>query len=282
MATDPLGTRVTGAQLPTLVPCRCAALVLVGLILTQGPLLARQGPGPTLENTFGVGVAISSHQWRDEVLNPARHDGWFPTLSLSYERPSEASRGRFDLQLAFSPIQSRYDPGKDSFASGLELAYRRTLRAGSLPGGFPLWLGAQVEASSDFAYFGNWDDSHFYWLTAYSLGFAGALDHVRSPGRRLSLSWQVPLVALVSRPSSPILYKVVKSDFGAIVSKLHEHPRLTSLHEHRVVDLALRYTRDGATIGHTFFWRFEYADTDLPDSERVVILRHSFGLTVAW
>jgi len=271
-------------RLSASIPGLAALGVLTALAVSAAPAGARQAGEPALapENSFAIGLAISSHQWRDEVLNPVRHSGWFPTLDLSYDRPREATRGRFDLQLAFSPIQSRYDPGKDSFASGVELTYRRTWRTISLAGGTQLWLGGQAEVSSDFAYFENWDDSHFYWLTAYSIGLAGSLDHSWSAVRTVSLEWQFPLVSLVSRPSYPILYKVVDSDFWAIVSRLHETARVTTLHEHQVFDLALRYTRPRATFGRTLFWRFEYADSSLPYSRRVLIRRHSLGLTVAW
>lgn len=270
------GTRGTQARRAALVLCGAALLP----IWPRGSLAQTETSGP--EDYFVVGLSLTSHQWKDKVLNPAKHAGWFPTLEIQYDRPREDSASRVHLQLVFSPIASRYDPGKDSFASGIQLSYRRVRRTAFPRAGLNLWIGAEAKASSDFAYFSNWDDSHFYWLTAYALGFAGSLEHVMSPSRTVSLEWSVPVLAVVSRPRSPILYKVVNSDFGAVVARLHKNARLTSLHEHRAVDLALRYARPHATWGHSFFWHLEYADTDLPYSEPAQILRHSFGFTVAW
>jgi hypothetical protein len=223
---------------------------------------------------------VSSTQWRDRVLNPARHSGWSPSLDLVRSRRSAASTSRLQLGLAFSPLNSRFDPTTASFGAGLSLGYRREHGLGGTSGGVQVALGGQLRAAWDFAYFDSWDDSHLYWLTSYALGFAGSVSRAFSPERSVSLEWDVPVVAVVSRPRERILYKVQEPSFAAVVSRMHRDMRFTSLHEHRSLDLTLRFNRLRARVGRSLFWRLQYLETALPHSREVQILRHSFGATL--
>lgn len=255
-------------------------LFLLSGFLTATPLLAGQEGPQAPRPSFGLALSVSSTQWRDRVLNPARHAGWSASLDLTRSRRGAASNSLFQLGLAFSPLNSRFDPTTASFGAGLSLGYRREHDLGATIGGEQVALGGQLRAAWDFAYFDNWDDSHFYWLTSYTLGFAGSASHALSPGQSVSLEWDMPVVAMVSRPRERILYKTQESSFASVVSRMHRDMRLTSLHEHRALDLTLRFNRLRARLGRSLFWRFHYLDTDLPHSREVQILRHFFGATL--
>lgn len=255
-------------------------LCLLSGFLAAAPPLAGQEALPDPRGSYGLALSVSSTQWRDRVLNPARHTGWSASLDLTRSRRSAAYSSRLDLGLAFSPLKSRFDPSTSSFGAGLSLGYRREHGLGGTSGGVQVALGGQLRAAWDFAYFDSWDDSHFYWLTSYALGFAGSVSHAPSPGRSVSLEWDVPVAAVVSRPRERILYKVQEPSFGAVVSRMHRDMRLTSIHQHRALDLTLRFNRLRARLGRSLFWRLQYLETDLPHSKEVQILRHSFGATL--
>jgi hypothetical protein len=255
------------------------ALVALG---SPGWAAAQARTAPPFDNDFGIAVSVTRYALKDEVLNPLRHSGTFVSLGFFYERPRPRSASRFDLDLVFNPVSSRYESGKDSFASALRLAYRRVRQVARPGAELRLLAGGAVAFTNQFAYFDNWDDSHGYWLTAYSIDATGTLEYTAWVGRPVSLEVTVPLLALVSRPRSPILYKSDSTDFGWIVRKLHERMTLTSLHRHRAVEATLRLSMTGATWGRSFFWHVAYVHNDLPHSSPVEALRHSVGATVVF
>jgi hypothetical protein len=254
-------------------------IILLLALLARPAALAAQAAADAPQGGFGLALSASSHAWRDRVLNPARHAGWFPSLDVYRARGGDGSASRLQLGLGFSPLKSRFDPSTASFAAALGLDYRRERRLARPTSDLQVALGGQLGASFDFAYFDSWDDSHFYWLTSYSLGFAGSVARALSGQRAISLEWNVPVIAVVSRPQALILYKVQEPTLGAVVSRLHRGLRLTSLHEHRAADLTLRLSRPRARVASSVFWRIEYAENEVPHSREVQILRHSFGVT---
>lgn len=254
------------------------------MIAVGGPpgLAAQAATEASTDNDFGFSLSATSYALKEKVLNPLRHRGTFVSAGLFYERPRATKTNRFDLELVFNPVSSRYEDGKDSFASDVRLTYRHARRAATLRPQLSLMAGGFVGFSSQLAYFDNWDESHFYWLTAYSIGPTATLDYRRWAGRSLSIEVSVPVLALVSRPRWPILYKTANANFGWIVGKMHEDMRLTSLHQHRAVDATLRFTRLNATLGRSFFWHVAYVHNDLSYSRPFDALRHSIGASVVF
>jgi len=257
----------------------CLALAALG---SQAPVSAQADAAPPTDNDFGVAVSFTSLALKDEVLNPLRHSGTFVSLGLFLDRPRATTASRFDLDLVFNPVSSRYESGKDSFASAMRLGYRRVRQVGQPGSELRLLAGGAVAAAYQFAYFDNWDDSHGYWLTAYSVDATGTMEYTGWGGRPVSLEVTAPVFALVSRPRSPILYKGDSANFGWIVRKLHENMKLTSVHRHRAVEATLRLSRPGATWGRSFFWHVAYVHDDLPHSSNVEVLRQSVGASVVF
>lgn len=245
-------------------------------------LAAQEAAEPRTDNDFGFSLSMTSFAVKEKVLNPLRHRGTFVSASLFYERPRATTTNRFALELVFNPVSSRYEDGKDSFASDLRLSYRHARQLAMLRPDLRLLGGGFIGFSSQLAYFDNWDDSHFYWLTAYSIGPTATLDYRRWPSHALSFEVSVPVLALVSRPSSPILYKTVNPEFGWIVERLHKDMQLTSLHRHRAVEATLKFTRLNATLGRSFFWHVAYVHNDLAYSKPLSALRHSVGASVVF
>jgi hypothetical protein len=257
----------------------CVVVVAVG----EAPGLAAQGAaGPITDNDFGFSLSVTSYALKEKALNPLRHSGTFVSAGLVHERPRATMTTRFELELVFNPVSSRYEQGKDSFASDLRLTYRHARQAATLRPDLSLLGGGFLGFSSQVAYFDNWDDSHFYWLTAYSIGPTATLDYRRWANRSLSVEVSIPVLAFVSRPRSPIIYKTASPAFGWILGKLHEDMRLTSLHKHRAVDATLRFTRLDASFGRSFFWHVAYIHNDLSYSRPIHALRHSIGASVVF
>ncbi len=257
-----------------LVPC-------TALLLAAAPL-ATTAQRDSVAVDWSMELGLSSLQLREAALNPLRHRGTFGSIGLLRERSSSSVSGRLALEATFNPVATRYETGKNSFAAGLRLGYRRLYRIRDLAPDLALHLGGTGETYIHFAYFGDWDDSHGYWLTAYSLAPSVALRFGRWTGRVISLEASMPVVAMVSRPETPILYKVDNNTFGAVAAKLHENLSLTSLGEHMAVDATLSYTRPSSHLARSVYWRIFWLHNDMDHSAAIVSLRHTLGTSVAF
>jgi hypothetical protein len=230
---------------------------------------------------FGIAIGMSPYQLKDNVLNKVRHAGSGFSLALSHERIRESSRSRFELSLGFNQIGSRYESERETVALATLLNYRRVRAARQFSPHLNLFLGGIAGVDSRIGFFENWDESHIYWLTSYYLGPTGVLTYSRSGASTLSLEVSLPLLALVSRPPERSLYKELDPSFSGILSYLHEDLRLTSIHQHRALDVTVRYSfGQTASLGKTLFWRLTYIHNSMPHSRDIDILSHTFGVAV--
>ncbi len=228
---------------------------------------------------LGFAIGLVEYQTRDRVLNNARHRGMLVTGSFFRVRTRDLSQRRFDLDVAYSRLGSRFERERSSYASTLALAYSYTRRIAAAPQGVTVFIGGVTGFDSHLAYYENWDDSHVYWLTSYYLGFRGRLTYPIREGRSAFVSLSVPLAAVVSRPEERILYKMLDPNVGWIISKIHDNLRLTSIHEHLSLDAtAGLITGDPDAVRLGVFWRFVFVRNTVGSSREISILNHRVGV----
>jgi hypothetical protein len=230
---------------------------------------------------FGFTIGLNEYQVKEKVLNNIRHRGMMPALAFSYEKSKKISRQRFEFFLIVNMLKSRYDPDRSSIVINPSINYRYARKVKDIDQDFKLFLGGIAGLNSHGAFFDNWDDSHLYWLTSYSLGIDAILTYQRSEKSFFFLEINSPVLALISRPPTRFLYKAVNPEFSWIVSEYHKNLRLTSIHEHFVLNLDLEYRfRYSKKFMQSIFWRFRYAKNSMSYSKNIDILTHTLGLTI--
>jgi len=258
--------------------------VALGLLLIIG--LAAPGAGYQQgvvhgPSGFALRFEFIDYQVTDQVLNNLRHQGWFPSLALQYYRSSASVRHRLELSIQPNLLKSRYDPDRSSVILDHSLNYSYARLATGIGTNVSLYLGGIVGLTSHLGYYENWDDSHGYWLTAYTLGLDATLVRRFTNGGSLELTANTPVVALVSRPFDRILSKTWDATFWGIVKKLHERARITTLHEHLVINAALGYTfRYTTGFDQRVMWRFSYTSNTMSYSKPIHRLTHSLGVVL--
>lgn len=227
---------------------------------------------------YAVSLAANEYQVREEVLNRIRHRGMLASGGFFYEIRRPDSRHKLEIRIAFTPLKSRYDPDKKSFAVNPSLDYRYARRVAYLRPDLSLFLGGIAGLDMHHEWFDNWDDSHLYWLTSYFLGIDGILTYERPGDSEVFLELYMPLLSLVSRPPERFLYKVANPRFSWAVDELHSNLTLTSLHEQFAVNWKLGYAfRYNSHFDQHLYWRFAYVRSSMDYSKDLVILTHSFG-----
>jgi hypothetical protein len=203
-----------------------------------------------------------------------------PSLGFCYEKSKELSRQKVEFYLVVNPLKSRYDPDRASIIINPSINYRYARHVKNIKSDFQLFLGGIAGLNSHSAFFENWDDSHLYWLTSYSLGIDGILTYQKSNKNYFFFELNLPLLSLISRPPARFLYKVVNPKFGWVISEYHKNLRLTSIHEHFVfnLDFAYRYRYSNKFV-QSIFLRFRYVRNSMSYSKNIHILTYTFGFT---
>ena len=255
--------------------------IVVLLINFSGFLFAQNNSEKT--NNFALHFGLTEYQTQEQVLNKVVHSGMFPALGFSYTIPSYESLHNISLFFTFNPIKSSYELGAASLASNMNLNYSYTQKISDLRPSLGLWLGPIGGMDYNVSYFENWDESHFYWLTSYYLGFDSRLIYNRSNGAYVTFDMQLPLLALVSRPPDRFLKSEIDPKFSAIVNNMHDNMELTSLNRYFDIKLNIAYTFAGSeNFMQSFYWRFRYLNNNMAYSKNVKILTHSLGLVLSF
>ena len=254
--------------------------VILILIFLHQSIIFAQGKNESNSNDFGLSVGLAEYQVKEKVLNNIRHQGLFPSLGFSYEKIREVSQQKFELNLNFNLLKSRYDPEAASIVINPSISYRYARMVKNITPDIHLFLGGIAGFNSYSAYHLNWDDSHIYWLTAYDLGVDCIFIYQRPNKHSFMLEINMPVVALVSRPPERFLYKVLNPKFSWLISEFHDNMRLTSIHQHFAIDMNLAYKfRYSKKFEQRLFWQFSYLNNNMSYSKEISILTHTFGVT---
>lgn len=208
------------------------------MVLRMGTVHAQDDrPVSEPRRQLGIGLGGVHYQVGDRIVSPLRWDGFGAALELSYTVVHGAGRHQFAFRLPFAAPTNRYD--HEAFAGALSTGYEYSHDIpGSVFGG-RLHLGGFLEGNMNVQFYYDWDDSHIYWLTTYGLGPAARWDRGVGRKHRFAMRFNLPLLALVSRPPEHRYYDQGRMNtIGYWFTKPHEGMTLTSVHQY--VSLRLR------------------------------------------
>ena len=247
------------------------------LLIYTGIGLSQTKPD-SVYTDFGVSIAINDFQIKERVLNPIRHSGTFPALGFSYQWTTLDIRQRVELDMIVNMLKSRYESEHSPLTIDLSLNYRQVRKLIHLKPDLQLFLGGIAGLYSHMSFLEKWDDSHLYWLTYYYLGFNGLLTYGNPLGSSAYVELGIPLIALVSRPPERFLYKVINDEFSWIFTELHSNLKLTSIHQHFVLNLDFGYLfKHSASFAQKVYWRLSYTNTHMSYSKEVTFMVNMLG-----
>ena len=247
-------------------------------LFTQAHFGLAQDRSDSTYSDYGISIGLNSYQIKEKVLNNIRHTGFFPSLGFSYEWYTENIKQRVELFLIVNMVKTRYENQQAPIIIDPALNYTQVRKVTALNPDLTLYLGGMAGLYSHLGYFENWDDSHIYWLTYYYLGFNALITYKNSLESSGYLEFSMPLISLVSRPPKRFLYKVIDDTFSWIFSEIHHDLRITSIHQHLVLNLDLGYKfRHSRSFQQKVYWRLSYINTQMSYSKEVIILTNTLG-----
>ena len=231
----------------------------------------------------GFTISPSTLQVKDKTLNGLVHSGSGLQVGLFLEGECCNYLQVLELNAGMNFLKSRFEDEAGSYFLQSTAQYRLSRQILKAEGNTNLYLGGQLKLNASQGIYTGWDENHFNWLTAYSLGFSGKINHTFDNDNSLSLSLGLPLLSLVSRNPEKQMYHESEPTLSYIAQTVHQDMNLSFATEHFDPELKLAYDfKIGEKVRASLFWQFNYIHNSLKSSKDLSIINQVIGIGFAF
>jgi len=228
-------------------------------------------------SAFDLGFSFMSV--RDEALNRIIHKG--PGLHVDWylELPGRGGISIIELGVGSGFLKSDFEEEISSFrfSGSAGFTYLWPLCINDQSPHF--YLGGKVNARTAIEYFDNWDESHFYWTTAYTTGAGFRIEYTIRGNSMIRIEADIPLFSMVSRPPDRFLYTQSSPALKDILKDVNYDLSLLLPREYREFDMRVKYAvKNRKRIMPEIFWRLHYMSIHKDGSARMKYLLQSIGV----
>lgn len=203
-------------------------------------------------------LPIVHNQMNDNLVAPLRWNGIGSGLGFSCLATAPKVIHEVNLIFSVTGLRNRYR--YKGYALEASVGYTFICKVKPSVLGGSIYLGPQIKWDGNINFLRDWDDSHIYWLNTYEFGPVMKWSKDYKEKQNITLSIQLPLIALVSRPpenqyaDQPPLTKP-----SYYFQSLNEDLRLVSANNYFSLRLQADYSchiKSGNMIGGS--WLFDY------------------------
>ena len=227
----------------------------------------------------GFSISPSYLQVKDKSLNGLVHSG--PGLQAGLFLEGECCNyfQELEMNVGMHFLKSRFEDEAASYFLHSTVQYRLSRQVLKAEGNTRLYLGGQVKLDASQGIYTGWDENHFNWLTAHTLGFSGQIYHTFDNNNSLSLSLGLPLLSVVSRNPEKQMFHESEPTLSYIMRTVHQDMNLSFATEHFNPELKLAYHfKIGKTARACIFWQFNYTHNSLKSSKDLSIINQVIGI----
>ena len=248
------------------------------LVISGNSIFSQTGGQDTGAN-IGFYAGISHGQLKENSLNGLVHSGPGFSAAAVYANRCSNSLHRLELMAGLNLLKTDYEPEIGSFLIQLSARYSINCHVTKLNDRFNLYVGGLAKLEASQGIYTNWDVNHFYWLTAYSIGFNSIANYKISNKSAVSADFGLPVLSLISRPPERLLFHEAKAEFIYVVNQVHQNPSLEFPFHHFNPELRLAYHRKiGNKAIQTIFWRFDYVRSKTKVSREFQNINNALGI----
>ena len=227
--------------------------------------------GHTLALQFGV------NQIKDENLHSKASTGTITQFSYGFEMIKKVWH-QFHFTLGYSRLKTEFEDLSKSVNLTLHTGYSWNYPL-VRKNRFNYYLGPEGNIAYNVSYFPNWDESHLYWASNFSIGVRNSFSVEFKNETKWVSFISLPLFSMFSRPELYRLYKIDELDFGGIVSNLNRN--LTPAHLANVFFVKFQTEYRFPVFKkkmQAFTYSLEYNRVKHSDSNIFVQLSHQIGI----
>lgn len=223
-----------------------------------------------------VSVRFGINQLKEENLLPKVSTGTATTFGYGFEI-NRKNLQQFAFNFTYSRLKTKVEDLSKTINLLINAQYSTNFRLVNRKG-LAYYLGPQATLNYNWAYFPNWDDSHFYWGNYLSVGISNVLV-VKHKQNSWVTTLSLPLFSVFSRPELYRLYKIDRLDAGGIISGLHSHIKAAHLTNVLYASFATEYRFPAfKSKQHAFVYSFDYSRVKDNNSNPLNQITHRIGL----
>jgi hypothetical protein len=159
------------------------------------------------------------NQIKDKNLHPKVSTGTITEFSYGFERSAKTWH-QFHFTLGYSRLKTEIEDLSASVNLKVNTDYSWNYPV-VRKDRFSYYLGPEGSIAYNASFFPNWDDSHLYWATNYSVGLRNTWS-LKGKGETKWVSFlSLPVFSVFSRPALYRLYKIDETDVGGIARNIN-------------------------------------------------------------
>jgi hypothetical protein len=215
-------------------------------------------------------LPIIHNQVKDNLVAPLRWNGTGSGLGIAYLAAGPKIIHEVCFMVNFSGLKNRYK--YNGYALEAFMGYSLNLRISEEVLGGDLYLGSHIKWNGNINFFRDWDDSHIYWLSSYEAGPSLKWSYDYKEKRNFSVTVQIPLFALISRPPE---YQYTDQppliEPSYYFKSMNENLKLVTVNKFYSFRLQADYAyqiKNGNMLGGS--WILDYKSCNLPRNTTIV------------
>jgi hypothetical protein len=233
----------------------------------------------SINSNFRLSVNPSVFQNKEPVMNGQANTCVGFTAQAGWERINLKKTHYVGLTIGMARPKSDFEPVHFSLLAGIELRYQY-LKMVYEKNSSRLHLGGLASIHYRLGYYPLWDDSHPYWATNISAGIALRYEKKFRERGIYFLSYEMPLIGLLSRPPLLRQYKIDDPEFGNLAGLMHQDMEVATVN--RYIDLGLKtgfYLPYSGRFASEFYIFFNYLSLNTSYSKPYREIQTGLGIT---
>ncbi|MFC2115367.1 hypothetical protein ACFLTU_02775 [Bacteroidota bacterium] len=255
-------------------------IMLVIVILIELPNTAfSQNVNDNDRKQSALQLGLSIINMEDNALNNVMHSGSGIFGAWHLERSDNKSVKDFDLEFASGFLKSDFESETATyrFSGSAGFSWLRNLSKNSSDLNF--YLGGKGEIKTAIEYFDNWDESHFYWMTAYSAGIDFRFDHSFGTNSRIRIEGDMPVFSLASRPPAEFLYTQSSPSLKSVLGDLNHDLGVLFPTSYLDFHLQVKYSLwNPKKFMPAIFWKLNYLNFNKGVSNSMKYIDQTIGV----
>lgn len=209
----------------------------------------------------GISIALGHAQFKDENLHPKTFNGL--NLDVDFTHSLERSDiSEYNIGLQTALLHTRYESFPTALSIMLNGNYKYLFTVAE-SGKLKYYVGPIADLQYGTNMYFNWDESHFYYANYLGGGVSNRVVYQLN-NSKLMLHFDVPLLAVICRPTPNRQYKIDDMTFTGVVKNLASNPQLALPNKNFDVKTGIEYhfnssKKKARSLGYNFRYHFMQA-----------------------
>lgn len=251
----------------------------LGFLLTVTSIAFSQAGTDSGIKKTGIHMGFSYINLEDKALNNAMHKGTGFSGGWYLELLNNRSVRVFDLVLGSGFLKSYFENETATYRFSGSARYRWLRNISGTPKDLNIYLGGRGEFKTAIEYFDNWDESHFYWLTSYSLGIDFRFNYSFASSNTIMIEGDMPVFSFVSRPPADFHYTQSSSALRDVLKDLNYNLGFLLPGKYIDINFRVKYSfRNSKRLMPALYWKINYQSIEKNGSDNMKYLDQTIGV----